>query len=102
MCVRTGLYFGKEGVAIKKWECNPSASLSPHRLWIASRCFHPAPGISSHCQRVPSREMLVPDLGCEASAMWRLSMEAAGKLRGSIVSAADGVVRDTVFELGPE
>lgn len=48
--------------------------------------------------------MQVPDLGCEASAVWRLSMEAAGKLRGSIVSvsAADGVVRDTVFELGPE
>lgn len=29
-------------------------------------------------------------------------MDAAGRLRGCVVSATDGVVRDAAFEPGPE
>lgn len=40
----------------------------------------------------PSKEMQMPDL----------SVEAAGRPRGSVGSATDDVVRDTALELGPE
>lgn len=67
---------------MERWEHKLSTNLSPHGLWIAPRCFHPAPCLSPRCQRVPSRKLPVPDLRCEPFIVWRPSVEAAGRVEG--------------------
>lgn len=93
---------GKKGVDVRRWVYNPSTNLPPHWLWIASRCFHPSSCMSSHCQNVPAKKCKCLTWVWNLYYSRRLSVEAAGRPRGSVGSATDGVVRDTALELGPE